>query len=78
MYVYLLRSLSSPEQVYIGLTENLKRRFSEHNAGKSFHTDKYRPWKISFAMWFEDEGKAARFERYLKSGSGCAFRAKHF
>ena len=40
-YVYLLRSESSPEQVYIGFTEDLRQRLAEHNAGKSTHTRRY-------------------------------------
>ena len=37
-YVYLLRSQSSPEQVYTGFTEDLRQRLAEHNMGKSTHT----------------------------------------
>jgi predicted GIY-YIG superfamily endonuclease len=78
MYVYLLKSLSAPDQGYVGLTQNLKERFREHQLGKTFHTRKYRPWKIVCAIWFEDVDKAARFEKYLKSGSGRAFQVRHF
>ena len=35
--VYHIRSESNPEQVYTGLTDNLRQRLSEHNAGKSPH-----------------------------------------
>lgn len=35
MYVYLIRSLSHPDQRYIGLTEDLKTRLAAHNAGRS-------------------------------------------
>jgi len=77
-YVYLLRSTSNPTQRYIGLTENLKRRLEEHNAGKSTYTAGHRPWKIEVAIRFENDLKAADFERYLKSGSGHAFAGRHF
>ena len=78
MYVYILRSLTVLDQRYIGLTNDLKRRLAEHNSGKNFHTQRYLPWKLALAVWFEDSNKAARFERYLKSGSGLAFRMRHF
>jgi len=32
-YVYLLKSKIRPEKTYIGLTNNFKRRFIEHNLG---------------------------------------------
>lgn len=78
MYVYILRSLKDPEQKYIGITNSLTRRLSQHNSGQSDHCDKYRPWKISLALWFEEKSKAVEFEKYLKSHSGRAFRSKHF
>jgi hypothetical protein len=37
-YVYILRSINNPDQEYIGATADLKRRLSDHNAGKSAHT----------------------------------------
>lgn len=47
MYVYLLRSTSHPDQRYVGLTGDLKKRLAEHNAGKSPHTSKYVPGSSS-------------------------------
>ena len=76
-YVYLLQSISHPEQRYVGLTSNLETRIADHNAGKSSHTSKYRPWVIVTYHAFVDEAKAAAFEKYLKSGSGRAFGQKH-
>jgi hypothetical protein len=37
-YVYIIRSVSSPEQEYTGATADLKQRIADHNAGKSTHT----------------------------------------
>lgn len=75
-YVYLIESLSTHGQRYVGLTADLRRRFREHNAGKSLHTSKYRPWRLVTYLAFSDRVKAESFERYLKSGSGHAFAAK--
>jgi predicted GIY-YIG superfamily endonuclease len=77
-YVYVLRSISHPDQFYTGLCSNVEARVEAHNSGQSPHSSKYKPWKILTYQWFEDERSAAAFERYLKSGSGRAFSAKRF
>jgi len=45
-YVYLLESERVPGERYVGVTIDLKRRFNEHNAGKSPHTSKCLPWRL--------------------------------
>ncbi|MFC2952606.1 GIY-YIG nuclease family protein [Marinicaulis aureus] len=75
-YVYIIRSVASPEQEYTGATENLKQRMADHNAGKSSHTAKYAPWEILWYSAFPDKLKALAFEKYLKSHSGRAFTKK--
>ena len=75
-YVYIIRSLSNPTRRYSGLTSDLKQRLKEHNAGRSFHTAKYIPWKIETYLAFSERERAVKFERYLKSGSGQAFSMK--
>ena len=77
-YVYLLQSIPHPDQRYIGLASDLKNCLAEHNAGKSQHSAKCRPWKTVGAIRFEDDTRAAQFEQYLKSGSGRAFANRHF
>ena len=75
-YVYLIESLSAQGQRYVGMTTDLKQRLLEHNAGKSLHTSKFRPWRLTTYIAFIDRAKAEAFERYLKSGSGHAFASK--
>jgi len=75
-YVYLLQSISYPNQRYIGLTSNVDDRLKAHNKGKSPHTAKFKPWKLVTYLAFSSESKAAEFEQYLKSGSGRAFANK--
>src|SRR5690606_20925017 len=75
-YVYLIGSLSSNEQRYVGMTTDLERRLQEHNDGKSYHTSKFKPWRLVTYVAFSDRAKAESFERYLKSGSGHAFASK--
>ncbi|MGZ5933947.1 MAG: GIY-YIG nuclease family protein [Rhizomicrobium sp.] len=75
-YVYFLRSVDHPGQVYSGLTDDLRKRLKVHNAGGSPHTSKFKPWKLVAYVAFSDADKAVAFERYLKSGTGRAFAAK--
>ncbi|MBV9044932.1 MAG: GIY-YIG nuclease family protein [Alphaproteobacteria bacterium] len=75
-YVYLLQSLSTPDQRYVGFTADLKKRLKSHDEGASIHTRKYKPWKLVTYMAFDDERRAREFEFYLKSGSGKAFANK--
>lgn len=75
-YVYLIESVPDGEHRYVGITTDLKRRIQEHNAGKSAHTSKHRPWRLVTYIAFSNEAKAESFERYLKSGSGHAFASK--
>ncbi len=77
-YTYILESALKAGEFYRGHTDDLKRRLSEHNAGKCPHTSKYKPWKVKFYAAFETENLAREFEVYLKSGSGHAFAKKHF
>jgi putative endonuclease len=75
-YVYILQSISSPEKFYVGSTNDLKRRFAEHNQGKSTHPNKHMPWKLKTYIAFSNEQQAFEFERYLKTSSGRAFAIK--
>ena len=75
-YVYIVQSISTPDQFYTGFSENVNSRLDEHNSGKSVHTNKYKPWKLNFVCGFNDKMKALNFEKYLKSASGIAFRNK--
>ena len=75
-YVYILEL--SDKSNYIGSTPNLENRFKEHIAGECLSTKSKRPCKITWYCCFNDKLKALRFEKYLKSGSGRAFRHKRF
>lgn len=77
-YVYLIKSVSSPNQTYVGNTVNLKQRLETHNSGGSIHTRLYRPWELVMFLGFKDKLRATAFEKYLKSGSGHAFAKKRF
>ena len=67
---YILRSISQPEQRYIGSTADLKSRLAKHNAGEVPHTSKFKPWKVKSYFAFETKEKAAAFEAYPKPVPG--------
>ena len=75
-YVYILRSLQTPECFYVGVAGDLRSRLTRHNAGEVSHTSKFVPWEIKTYLAFSDEGQAFAFEKYLKSASGRAFATK--
>jgi len=75
-YVYLIESLAAQRERYVGMTTDFKQRLREHNAGKSSHTSKFKPWKPTTYIAFTHRPKAEAFERYLKSGPGHAFANK--
>jgi len=75
-YVYIIRSISSPDQEYSGATADLKQRLADHNASKSTHTAKFTPWRLVWYCGFPDKLKALSFEKYLKSHSGRAVAKK--
>jgi putative endonuclease len=75
---YILQSASHPDQFYTGLCADVQTRLRAHNAGKSLHTAKFKPWKLISFHYFERSETAVAFERYLKTGSGRAFALRHF
>ena len=77
-FVYVLKNCDAKPRYYVGLTHDVDSRHARHNAGRCSHTVKYRPWQLHLTIEFGDEARAARFERYLKSGSGRAFAKRHF
>jgi len=45
-YVYIIRSIRFTDQIYVGCTEDIKKRLSSHNSGITPYTDKFKPWKM--------------------------------
>ena len=77
-FVYILRSDRNPLRHCTGLTSNVERRLTWHNAGQNVHTARERPWSLVVSIQFSNEDSARRFEKYLKSGSGRSFARRHF
>lgn len=76
--VYIIRSLKDPERQYTGRTADMASRLASHNAGESPRTARHVPWQVVVLVQFLDEGRAADFERFLKSTSGRTFVRQYF
>jgi putative endonuclease len=66
-YVYILKG---PKQLYIGYTNNLKRRFEEHQKGFSKATRNRGPWEIIYYEACKSNIDALKREKYLKTAWG--------
>ena len=74
-YVYILRS-EIDGKIYIGSTNDLKRRVKQHNSGL-VNSTKYRiPLNLESYIAVISEDKARTLEQYFKKGSGHAFLHK--
>lgn len=61
-FTYVLES-NQGHHWYFGVTNNITRRLYEHNAGKSTHTNKYKPWHLRFCATFRNDVT----QKHLKS-----------
>ena len=68
-YVYILRC--SDELLYTGITNDVERRFEEHQKGlnRNCFTFKRRPLELMFNQVFNDVEQAIYFEKKIKKWS---------
>ena len=64
-FVYILKSVRDGN-LYIGSTNNLKRRVEEHNLGKSQSTKPRIPFKLVYYEAYGAESDARKREHNLK------------
>ena len=75
-YIYILQSLKN-NKLYVGHTNNLKRRICDHNNGwGSKYTCQNGPWKLVYSESHPDRPSAIKRERYLKSTKGSQEKKK--
>ncbi|WP_190809550.1 GIY-YIG nuclease family protein [Flagellimonas sp. S3867] len=72
--VYILKC--SNGQYYTGFSGNLSQRISAHSKGQVHFTMDKLPIELVHVSYFIHKQKTYDYERYLKSGSGIAFRNK--
>jgi len=71
-YTYVLLSLKD-YKLYIGFTEDLKKRFLEHQNGKVLATKNRRPLKLVYYEACLSEKLAIKREKFFKTGFGRRF-----
>lgn len=64
-YVYILKSIKDGN-LYCGSTDDLRRRFSEHNRGKVLSTKGRRPFELRYYEAYMNETDARKRESSLK------------
>jgi putative endonuclease len=75
-YVYFLQLNNG--DIYVGSTNDLKRRVAEHAAGEVISTSRLLPLKLRSYTAVETEAVARSLEKYFKSGSGKALAKRRF
>jgi putative endonuclease len=74
-YVYILKS-EKDSDLYIGSTNDLQRRVSQHNSAQVNSTKHRGPFTLEAYIAVKDKIKAIELEQYLKTGSGKAVLQK--
>jgi len=68
-YIYVLQSLKD-NNFYVGFTENLKKRYFEHQDGKVFSTKSRTPFRLIYYETYILKEDALCREKYLKTSMG--------
>jgi len=69
-YVYVLQSIEG-KNLYIGYTNDLRKRVKEHNRQLNFSTKAYAPWNLVHYEAYRNKKDAQRREKYLKTSQGA-------
>ena len=72
-FAYVLQNLN--DILYKGHTNDLDKRFKQHNADDGFHsyTKSRGPWKLVYVETFQTRKEAQARETFFKTGSGRKF-----
>ncbi len=74
--IYFLKLCNG--DLYVGSTNDLRRRVDSHQQGRVKSTKAYLPVVLESYVAVLTKAKARTLERYFKSGSGKAFAKKRF
>lgn len=74
-YVYILQSLKD-QKLYVGYTNNIKRRIYEHNKGLVSITKHRRPFELIYLEGYLNQQDATAREKFFKSGWGRIYLKK--
>ena len=79
-YTYVLQSVKN-DRLYTGFTSDLRKRFNEHNKGKSTYTKGKGPFRLIYYEACLNLRDAVQREKYFKTGRGKRYikeRLKRF
>ena len=76
-YVYMLKSKGIKPVTYVGYTNNLKKRFSLHNAGKGAKFTRGRKWVLIYKEKFKSKKEAISREYYIKKNKTLRNKIKN-
>ncbi len=65
-FIYILFS-NSNNKFYVGSTNNLQRRLTEHNSGRSKSTKSGLPWELIYFKECNSKSEAYQFEMKIKN-----------
>jgi putative endonuclease len=69
-FVYVIISEAKGLRFYVGFSQDIQKRLTEHNSGKTKSTKGYKPWKLFYTEQFNTRIEARKREKYWKSGTG--------
>jgi putative endonuclease len=72
IYVYAIKSVDR-NYIYVGMTDNVDRRFMQHQNGYEKTTKPYCPFILIYTEAFESRDSARKKEKYLKTAAGKRF-----
>ena len=76
-FLYLLKSTEG-NYIYVGISNNVSRRLSEHNSGWNKTTKPYKPFRLLHTEKFPNRIVARKREEWFKSGEGKEFIKAHY
>ena len=79
-YTYVIKSRKN-SRLYTGITNDLRKRFEQHNENKSTYTKGRGPWDLIYYEACLNGEDARSREKYLKTGMGKRYlknRLKRF
>jgi len=71
-YTYVLESIVD-HKLYVGFTNNLRKRVVDHNKGLNVSTKMRKPFMLIYYEACLDRYKAIKREKYFKTGFGRRF-----
>jgi putative endonuclease len=73
MYTLYILYSEKLDRYYVGYSNDIERRLSEHNRKKGKYTDKGIPWILVYTEVYESKKEAKDRERYIKSRKSKQF-----